>query len=1165
MKRLFNLFTLVTTLVFVLGFVSCSKISSGVIDPKDFKNPPSSVRMHTWWHWIGGHITKAGITKDLEAMKAQGIIQATIFNAGYFEHRDFGVKRVLFGTDEWYEMFRWALQEAHRLGITIGVASCDGWSESGGPWITPEMSQKQFVWTKTIVEGEKKIKIQLPQPFSNLNYYRDVAVVAYKTRKRPNSFHLAKPTISLNDTTNASILMDGNPVSGLPVKSGDYLSIAFPSSFAFGKIALHPRRSFDWSNLDIMESGYTIAVSSDGQQFKELKEIKVTGMNQTVLLELPPTSARFVRITIGTSTVNYSLSELELLSGDEMPLFAPVISHYGQKIISTKGEKGAYYYPEYYNRMDSGNIADKEIVLLTEKMSPDGSLKWEAPAGTWEVIRFGYTTTGKTNSPASKEGTGLECDKMDAAALDVHFNSFPKKLCAKAEDLVGNTFKFILLDSYEAEFFNWTANFPAEFEKRRGYSLIPWLPVLCGEIVGTVAESESVLFDFRKTIADLIERNYYKHYTELCHKEKLELHAEVFDEGPWCPPLDILKTNNLVDLSMCEFWSSTNLNPGYYMQPCASIGYNKPILGAEAYTNMADYSESPNSLSPFGNIAFCDGVNQLILHSYVHQPIDKKPGLTLGKYGRPFNRNNLYWPYMSEWFKYQTRIMYILQKGVTVPDVLFYIGDQLPEFYEYGTSTSLPFGYKINTCNFDILKNRVEVINGKLRMNNVSDYAILSLPSFPFMDFETLKLIESLVKGGAIVYGPKPLQPLSRVDVSANLSAFHELADKVWGKVDGKSVLGNSYGEGKIFWGLPLGEVLKRINLEHDFAVTLPVKETLSFIHEKMKMVGVLPYGVNPEKNTFQFIHKKMGDTDVYFVANQLDSAINSECLFRVGEKTPEIWDPEDGSVVKPAIFRQENGQVRIPFNFKPYQSTLFVFKPGKPVDFITTVLKDGRQIFPASKGEENVEVPLVTYEKDGMFLNVFYTGNYKFKTQNNKTLTGQYFQPKEMEITNFKGNIQFEAGYPATIAPVEITTLKPLTDFENPDIRYFSGNAKYTINFQVPENFIAGKETILLNVGNFESVGEVWLNNKPLGKIWKPGTDLNISGILKTNNQLVVTIANVYRNRFIGDFVQYGKVQNLWTSSPIEQFLDKDKPLKPSGLMGPLKVIKKSSTKILM
>jgi len=81
-------------------------------------------------------------------------------------------------------------------------------------------------------------------------------------------------------------------------------------------------------------------------------------------------------------------------------------------------------------------------------------------------------------------------------------------------------------------------------------------------------------------------------------------------------------------------------------------------------------------------------------------------------------------------------------------------------------------------------------------------------------------------------------------------------------------------------------------------------------------------------------------------------------------------------------------------------------------------------------------------------------------------------------------------------------------------------------------------------------------LNGTNLGRIWKPGTLIPVKGVLKANNILEVSVASIYRNRFIGDFIQYGKVQNLWTSSPITDFLNKDLPLKPSGLKGPMRIV---------
>jgi hypothetical protein len=131
------------TIGFLFLTITCTLHAQEQLSNTEFKNPPGNVKMHTWWHWLDGNITKEGITRDLEAMKEQGIVQATLLNVGLFGEKDFGVKKVNFNTPEWFEMFQWALHEANRLGISIGAHNCDGWSTSGGPWITPEMSMKQ--------------------------------------------------------------------------------------------------------------------------------------------------------------------------------------------------------------------------------------------------------------------------------------------------------------------------------------------------------------------------------------------------------------------------------------------------------------------------------------------------------------------------------------------------------------------------------------------------------------------------------------------------------------------------------------------------------------------------------------------------------------------------------------------------------------------------------------------------------------------------------------------------------------------------------------------------------------------------------------------------------------------------------------------------------------
>ena len=359
-----------------------------------------------------------------------------------------------------------------------------------------------------------------------------------------------------------------------------------------------------------------------------------------------------------------------------------------------------------------------------------------------------------------------------------------------------------------------------------------------------------------------------------------------------------------------------------------------------------------------------------------------------------------------------------------------------------------------------------------------------------------------------------------------------ELVAKIWGKIDGKSVTSNNYGKGKVYWGIPIAEVLKT---------------------EK-----ILP-DINTQQNdttNLMFIHKKVDGNDVYFVMNQQNHEIRREISFRITGKTPEIWDPEYGSTIKPAVYTTNENYTTLPVNLKPYQSLLFVFKNEKPVNYIQSVKQNGNQIFPAENPSNLQAVPCIVMENN-LFVAVSKTeGEFELISNHQKNYTLKSSKEREFMLSDYSGKITFEPGYSATIQPVEFTKLQWLTESENPDIKYFSGTAKYAISFAFPVDKIQQADSILLDLGEFESIAEIKLNGTNLGCIWKPGTYIPVKGMLKTENLLEVSVANIYRNRFIGDFAQFGKIQNLWTSSPISDFLNKDFPLKPSGLKGPMRII---------
>jgi alpha-L-rhamnosidase len=141
-----------------------------------FKNPPLSAAPQTYWMWMNGNITREGITLDLEAASRCGIFGVYIYNVAV------GIPRgpIDYGTSEWTALVHHAISEATRLGLKVAMHNAPGYSGTGGPWIPPEKSMQELVWTETIVDSEGQIDIPLPQPHAHAGYYKDVSVIAIR-------------------------------------------------------------------------------------------------------------------------------------------------------------------------------------------------------------------------------------------------------------------------------------------------------------------------------------------------------------------------------------------------------------------------------------------------------------------------------------------------------------------------------------------------------------------------------------------------------------------------------------------------------------------------------------------------------------------------------------------------------------------------------------------------------------------------------------------------------------------------------------------------------------------------------------------------------------------------------------------------------------------------
>ena len=1100
------------------------------LNVSEFKNPGNNSGVHTWWHWMNGNITKEGITKDLESMHDNGIVQATILNIGFIN--DVVTRRVVFDTPEWYDMFRFALKEADRLGMSIGAHNCDGWSNSGGTWITPDLSMKTYVWTKTYISGGKTVKLMLEQPPARRDYYRDYAVIAFPSEDKTNKFQRSNPEIKINGRDTKRLLYDGNPKTTSRIRKGGKLTIRLPEILTVNRLSLFGYMTFTWGDLDKIKSAFSLSYSTDGTNYNKISDLEFVGLNTNLAAHFPETKAKYFEIECLSD--EFPLAEIGLLYNEENANFFNQIPHLFEAAIHTRASAE----DNFAKITDSSGrgIPESSILDITKFVSPDGTLNWNVPEGDWCIIRFGYTTNGVTNTPATAEGVGLECDKFDSTTVKLHFDNFSQKLIDASGDYKGNTFKFLLLDSWECQYQNWSKNFSENFRELRGYDIKNWIPVLCGEIVEDAHHSSGFLHDFRKTISDLTDNNYYRYFKKLCRENNLELHTEVIygDAGTFAP-LDVLRSNKYMDMPMSEFWARPNDNqlpiytplerPVETFPTYSPLTNSTPILGAEAYTGFAHFSETPALLKPYGDMAFCSGINQLILHSFVHQPIDKMPIMTLGPFGGHYNRNNPWWDFSQYWLNYQARIQFVLQKGDRLADVIYFVGDKLSQYLPRSIMKDLPVGYNANICNSEMMQNDASVVDGMLSFGGKQTFPLLILPDNSTMEYVTLKKIAELISEGLVVLGTKPDEMISLSDIKTNTVEFNKLIDDLWGNTSASTV---TYGKGKVITKGKTAEVLKSMSIIPDFSS-------------------------NTSKTDLLYIHKQLEEYDVYFVFNQQNKVLNSELLFRMKDVVPEIWNPESGLISKPVIYSSEGEQIRVPVTFKPHESLFFVFKKGHSANSIKAVYLDGKQIFP-DKFNMMKEIPIGFFDKKYGFT-TNNSGSYTFITSENESIERTLSAIETIEIEKYKAQLEFFPNYDEKVDPVTISKLKSLTEFDDLSVKYFAGKVKYTITFDSPEKFKA-KDNLILNIGDMSATAEVSLNGKFLKYAWQPYEDIRFSGLLKKNNKLEITVATTCRNRFIGDLIQYGKPKNISTTGP-EDTLKKDMPLTISGIAGPLRLSK--------
>ncbi|QXD15381.1 hypothetical protein GQ464_000025 [Rhodocaloribacter litoris] len=917
-----------------------------------FRNPPEAARPRVWWHWMNGNVTREGITADLEWMKRAGIggfqqfdVDLGNFLAGEFSLPTYVEERVVYRTPAWQELLRHAAAEAKRLGLEMTMHSSAGWSETGGPWVRPEQAMKKVVWSDTILTGGRHFTGRLPHPptvtgpFHDLprlsplsaitgaealpTYYEDVAVLAYRnpvpgTAPRPR-LEAATPDLDLSRLADGNLL---DPVA-LPFEEGGHawIRLTYDQPVTVYALTLVMPEGFPPGLIQASQDGitFTTIAAFPGQTGYVLSHLPVQTFAfapttartfRVVFTGLPPTSPFAQFLGAGPRTA-HAVAELTLHTTPRAHRWE---AKAGYDILFD-------YEPLATPPVPAGVTIDPAgIVDLTTRMRPDGTLDWEVPEGEWVVLRLGASLTGATNNPAPPEGRGLEVDKLSAEAVRAYIRDYMAPVEDALGDLVGEALQYLLIDSWEAGLQNWTPALLAAFEARRGYDPRPYLPALTGRIVGSAEITDRFLYDYRLTIADLLAENHYGVIDAYLAERGMSTYGEAAGANN-AMFQDALRNKGIIDIPMGEFWTlpagETRYRPEHItdIREAASAAHihGVPIVAAESFTTMAPgWSEPPSALKPLGDHYLARGVTRFVLHTSVHQPLPTPPGFTLFVFGQHINRHTTWAEMAGGWLTYLARASYLLQQGRHVADLAYFIGEGIPATVFYGEDTTPdpepPEGYAYDYLNADVLlRSRVE--DGMLVLPSGMRYRVLVLPHrVDGVSPAVMRHLRDLVAAGATVVGAPPRGTLGLTGYPAADAEVRALTAEVWGDTDGRVITEHAYGQGRVYWGTPLEEVLAAMDIAPDVETTRPHFDT-----------------------RIDWIHRQTDDgTDLYFVSNQTGRALQLEARFRVAGREAEVWDPVTATIT-PASYIIEDGRTTVPLDLEPYESVFVVFR--RPTD----------------------------------------------------------------------------------------------------------------------------------------------------------------------------------------------------------------------------------------
>ncbi len=699
----------------------------------------------------------------------------------------------------------------------------------------------------------------------------------------------------------------------------------------------------------------------------------------------------------------------------------------------------------------TGDLDPNTAIVLTSHMQPNGILDWDVPPGTWQVFAFKEMPTGQEVDGGAGTGPQLVLDHMNKHAFDLYADRVGGTARQYVGPYFGHGLRAVFCDSLEvrANLF-WNDAFLQEFQKRRGYDLTPYLPIL--KVPGFEAPygataarlplydmkgvGDRVRRDYWHTVSDLMMENFYTPFDQWAASNNLLSRVQAHGS-----PTDILRVYG--DSSIPE--TEDLLDNGRYdflkMASSAADLFGRHIVSSESFVWQGRaYQTTPEKIKRFADELLTAGINEIVYHGYPYQRMDRPfpgwhPFALDGAFSSDMNQNNPLWPYLPQLNQYITRLQYLSQMGTTVVPVALY-----RSMLAYDAIEPPPPEPAIDT----------DLMASGYNFDHIDSYALL----------HSRVVGRKLISPGGEAYSALVFTHSETISpaLASQILAFARQGLPI------------------IFTG-----AVPRTNspIVDGHLTTRPGPDILrAILNSGNARLASNPSGVVPlltpavapglrfHGASLPFIEKRIGAVDIFFLRNPRDTPARIDADFRAAG-TPQLWDPWTGAIHPIVDAAHTAGSHLLHLVLDPYGSALIVFgssaKPtASPIDLASL-----------TQPEQQIPIGAAGWTFHGVGIG-----------------PGSHNETIDLKLSS-----------------LEDWTM-------NDRLRHFSGRGQYTTTFNVPASLLASHRRIVLDLGAVGNVAQITLNNRPGPTLLLCPYRTDVTSLIHPGeNSLQVTVTNALFN----------------------------------------------------